>query len=674
MGEFLRYVIWGVPVGCVYALMAIGIVLAYKTSGVFNLAFGAQAFVSAAIYYDRVVRHDWSPLWGFVLAVVVVGPLLGLLLDRLLYRHLRTAPPVAKLVVSLGLLVALPQIVKLWFGQQAAFNPPGLVRSDHIWRWGDLSLDATQLTTITATAIVAVGLSVLFRWTNVGLQMRAVVESPRMTELNGVNAGRVGSLAWMLSSFFAGLAGVLLAPLFAQVSELNFFTLLVAALAAAVFARLTSIPLALAGGLLLGVLQQLLAAYLPTGSVLAQGLRPSLPFVMLFLLLLFWPGLRQQKEATDPLAGVDPPPPAPAASLRSLGLTIFTRAFGVIFIAVMTLLVLTRLDAFWVSIVTTGVILSIIFLSFVVVTGLGGQISLCQAAFAATGAFAAAQLVSTTGMSILVAMLFGALVAGALGALLALAAARIGGIHLALATLAFALMFEFVLRPLDWVSGGLRPPRVPRPRLGTIDFSDDKAFFLLALGILGVVALLVYLIKTGTTGRFLDAVRGSEVAASSIGLSPFAMKVLAFSIAAAIAGLGGALLASFEGTVNYDARFTYFLGLVWLVLVVTLGARSVQAAITAGVMFMVFPQLLHLTGLSQGDAAAIAYILFGLGALTFARHPEGIVEANTRASIERINRMLDHRRTRSAGETAPPPSPPPPVAQAGADAGAGARR
>ena len=113
----------------------------------------------------------------------------------------------------------------------------------------------------------------------------------------------------MLSSLMAGLAGVLLSPLFAQVSAVDFTTLLVAAIAAAAFARLTSIPMALLGGLLLGIAQRLLTGYLPPDSILAQGLRPSLPFVALFLLLLFLPGLRQQREVTDPLSGVDPPPP-----------------------------------------------------------------------------------------------------------------------------------------------------------------------------------------------------------------------------------------------------------------------------------------------------------------------------------------------------------------------------
>ena len=148
--------------------------------------------------------------------------------------------------------------------------------------------------------------------------MRAVVESPRMTELAGVNADRVGAFSWMLSSFFAGLAGVLLAPLFPQVSSDNYFLLIVAAIAAAAFASLSSLPIAFLGGILLGVLNQVLATKLPTGSVLAQGLRPSLPFVALFLLLVLWPGLRNRRETTDPLAGVDPPPPGLAADDRSV--------------------------------------------------------------------------------------------------------------------------------------------------------------------------------------------------------------------------------------------------------------------------------------------------------------------------------------------------------------------
>src|SRR5207248_1370512 len=126
------------------------------------------------------------------------------------------------------------------------------------------------------------------------------------------------------------------------------------------------IPLALLGGLLLGILQGILAGYLPLNSVLANGLRPSLPFVLLFLLLLFWPGLRQRREATDPLAGVDPPPPGLAASSRGRGLTIATHALGTLIVVLGLLLTMFSLDDFWLLIVTKAVVFGVIFLSITV--------------------------------------------------------------------------------------------------------------------------------------------------------------------------------------------------------------------------------------------------------------------------------------------------------------------
>src|SRR3954453_16148191 len=109
--DIFRALLQGTPPGAVYALVAIGFVLTYKTSGVFNLAFGAQAFTSAAVYYVLRIRHEWPIPAAFIVAVVLLGPALGYLVDRALFRHLRTAGAVAKLVTSLGLLVAIPNIV-----------------------------------------------------------------------------------------------------------------------------------------------------------------------------------------------------------------------------------------------------------------------------------------------------------------------------------------------------------------------------------------------------------------------------------------------------------------------------------------------------------------------------------------------------------------------------------
>jgi branched-subunit amino acid ABC-type transport system permease component len=657
--DLIGYIIRGIPFGCVFSLVAIGLVLTYKTSGVFNLAFAAQAFASAAVYYDLKARHEWPIVPAFLVAVVVVGPLIGLILDRALYRHLRTAPAIAKLVTSLGLLVAMPEIVKLWFGDSPAFGPPTIWPNQFgIYSFGDYVLDGNQVATLISTAVAVLGLTLLFRYSTIGLQMRAVVESPRMTELAGVNADRVSTFSWMLSSLFAALAGVLLSPLFAQVNAINFTILLIAAIAAAAFGRLTSIPMALLGGLLLGIAQGILTGYLPLDSILAQGLRPSLPFVALFLLLLFLPGLRQQKEVTDPLSGVDPPPPSLAAADRMKILTYFTYGLGTVAILVGLFLAMFVVSNFWLLVSTKAVIFSLIFLSITVITGMAGQISLCQATFAAVGAFGTAQLADSLGVSPLLTMVLGALMAAAVGALLAVPALRLGGIYLALATLAFAFMFDSVIAPQKWASGGQPPKRVPAPEIGPFDLGNNKTLFLFSLILFGIVGVVVILVRRGTTGKYLDALRGSEVAAASIGINRSHSQVVAFALSAGIAGLGGGLLSIQDAQANYTANFQPFLGLVWIVLVVTIGSRTVEGAIQAGLAFAFVPEILK----SLGVSPSIQFILFGLGAITYAKHPEGIVEFQKRRSLERVQKFLQrHSKGDEPDDSAPVPAVTTPV-------------
>lgn len=677
MTDLLKYAAQGLPIGCVFGLLAVGLVLNYKTSGVFNLAFAAQAYTSAAVFFVTRRLHDWPLVPAALLAIVVVGPLLGFVLDRFLYRHLRTAPAVAKLVTSLGLLVAIPQVVNLVFGfnDRPQYRPPPLWPVERVndlivpHRGATIALNAAELSTIVATVVVLAGLAAIFRSSAIGLQMRAVVESPRLVELHGVNADRVSMAAWMLSSFVAGLAGVLMAPLFAQMVATDFFTLLVAALAATVLAGLSSIPRAMAGGVALGVLQAVLAGVLPTDNQITNNLRPSLPFVVLFLLLsgrLVIDAARhrstdRRREVTDPLAGVDPPPPPPAESLRPRWMRIATLAVGVTAAAATTALCWWVLDAEWRGLIIAGLCLGVIMVSMVLMTGVGGVISLCQATFAAIGAFTTAQAVVRWNLSVLAAMALGAVVAGVVGAVLALPVVRLPGVYAALATLAFALMFETIIRPIRAVSGGPVPVPVPRPLLGPFDFSDDRAFLLLAGAVLTLVGVAVVQLRRGTTGRYLDAVRGSEAAATSIGISPGRARLLAFTLSAAIAGLGGGLLASYVGQASYETNFVFLYGLVWLTLVVTAGARSVQAAVLSGIAFFLVPKLAESAFSWPADylaahpttsgvartllefpdptwAQAIAFVLFGLGALTYAKHPEGIIEFQTSSVIRRTLR------------------------------------
>ena len=643
MEDLLQYILQGIPVGCVYALLGVGLVLTYRTTGVFNLAYGAQAFAAAAIFYQLHTRREW-PLWAaFVVAVLVFGPLLGAVLDLALFRHLRGASWAARLVAALGLFVAIPEIVLAWFGRSPAFAPPTIapllgIEARRVFRlgWGEVSvnLSATEVVTMVVTVAIVVALALGLRYTAMGLRMRGVVESPRLVELAGVDADRVGLSSWMLSSLLASLAGVLLSPLFASVDQRYFITLLVAAIAAAAFGRLSSIWLTFAGAILLAVAQQILSGELPSGSILARGIRPSLPFVMLFVLLVCLPAIRRGREAADPLAGVDPPRFAPAATYKDAALRRLTKIAFPIFIASFIAVNLFVMSGLWVRRFTEGLVYAVIFLSITAFTGLSGQISLGQAAFAGIGAFTAGQLATTHGLPIAVAILVGAALAGLVGVLLAIPAVRLAGIFLTLATLAFALFTESIIFPLESVSGGTQGIRVPRPA----GFESDQGYFLLVFAVFGLVALVVILVRNGTTGRFLAAMRGSETASASIGIDARRQRVILFALSAAIAGVGGSLFAMLNQQTGSLDWFAWF-GAAWVVIVVTIGVRTVDGAAIAGVSFILVQWLLS-------DAwnlpRSFAIILFGLGAITYARHPEGVAEWRTRTTIEGI---VQNRRT-----------------------------
>jgi ABC-type branched-subunit amino acid transport system permease subunit len=426
----------------------------------------------------------------------------------------------------------------------------------------------------------------------------------------------------------------------------------VAAIAAAAFGKLTSIPLTLVGGLLLGIGQRVIAGKLPTDSILAQGIRPALPFLLLFLLLIFLPALYRRRDVADPLAGVDPPAPAMAASYKDVQLRRFTRMIFPVFIAGFIFLNLFVLSDLWVFRLTNGLVLAVIFLSITAFTGLSGQVSLGQAAFAGFGAAITGQLASQSDVPSWIGMLIGGAVAGLIGALLAIPALRLGGIFLALATLAFALMAESIVFPLDGrekilgfhpnVFGGQLGVEVPRPQgLGT-----DQAFFLFTFGVFAVVAILVILVRNGATGRFLAAMRGSETAAASIGINATRQRIIVFAFSAAIAGVGGSLLGMLNQR-STSEEWATLIGVVWVVLVLTLGVRTVDGAVNAGMAAVLFPylidDLLHLP-------ASLFFVAFGLGAITYARHPEGVVEFQTRKAIDgqvrgrQANRRAAHLR------------------------------
>ncbi len=640
MGHFLGFAIPGIPYGCTYAMVAVGLVLTYQATGVFNFAFGAQAYLSAFIF-TMLVQNEHMPIWlAFVISVVLLAPALGLAFDHFLFRRIPNTNTTAKLVTGISLSVGIPALLPVIFGSKNQYNPPSILFDPNTvyFHIAGTPFNGIYLTAIVATAFVLLALLALMRFTNLGLQMRASVESRRLVELDGVNAGRVVASAWAISSLMAGLAGVLLAPATGQLQAQDYATLMVAAFAAAAWGVLRSMPIAALVGIAIGIIDTVLEGYLPTNSVWSTATLSSLPFVVLIAALLVVPGLRKLGEAKDPLASVDPPTPPTTASLRAPQLDRIIRLLWYVLLAAFVVSMLTWIPTTWENVFNSGLAFATIFLSITLITGMGGQLSLCQATLAGVGAFTAAQLASHLGLSLLVGGLIGAAAAAAVAIALAVLSLRLRGLGLALMTIAAALFFDSAVFPQVQSSNGLTLSIQPKwVGLGILN-PNGHAFFVVAMAVLVVCVLAVLLVRQGTTGRYLAAMRGSETAAAGLGINLTGQRILIFGLSGVVAGIGGTLYSIQQQAVNAQA-FNYEFSLAFVVIVVTTGVSTVEGAINAGFGFVVIQQLLtYLPARFGGNS--LVFVLFAFGALNYAQHPEGILEYQKRRWTLRMERLI----------------------------------
>ncbi len=496
-------------------------------------------------------------------------------------------------------------------------------------------------------------MGIMMRFTPLGLQMRGAVESRRLVQLDGVNAGGVVAVAWVISSFLAGLAGVLLAPNFGQVQAQPFLTLMVAAIAAAACAAFRSMTIAALAAVAIGIATFTLQGYLPTQSFLFTSILPSLPFLVLVGALLFHPGMRNLEKGTDPLHSVDPPLPPLAAAVRTPAMGRIIRVLWYVLLGVFILSMLTWMPRDWESVLNQGLAFSTLFLSITLITGMGGQLSLAQAGLAGVGAFTAAQLANHLGLSMMAGMLVGAAFAATVAIVLAALSLRLRGLGLALMTLGAALVFDNVIQSsqtLGGGSGGLGP-------LNNVDWGspfgllnpDGHALFLATFAVLVVVVLAILMIRRGTVGRFLGAMRGSETAAAGIGINLTWQRILIFALSGAVAGIGGTLLVVQQGVAN-PQQFNYVFSLAFVVIVVTTGVTTVEGAIQGAFGYVIIQKLL---GYAPSQFANLTFVLFAFGALTYAKHPEGILEFQKRRSMQRFEPFFERWFPRPATDPAP---------------------
>ncbi len=669
MSKFINLLVTGIVSGAIYSMLAAGLALTYSTTGIFNLGYGAVAFTSAFIFFELQNGLHWPVVWAAFVAVLVFAPLLGLVLDRFVFRKLSTASDASKIMGTVGVLIAVPAlaewIVALLIGVGHFNIPDGSLVSlapglgpeppDH-WHFGSvLNLDSDQVIVAIIAAAMAIGLWYLLRHTSIGLRMRALVDKPDLAAARGVDRGRTSAFAWVLGTVMAGLAGVAGAPIFNSLTPTTYLYVLLVATAAAVLGGLRSVPLAALGGLIIGAVQSLVAGYANFAQSI-PGFSDAVPFLLLLVGLAVWGRERGRRAG---VVAEDVPPPDYLA-LRPPWRRV---APWVFWFAVLIVYISFGADAYWLGLVTKGLALSLVFLSFTIVTGTGGIVSLAQAAFVTAGGLMAGVLISQYHQPYLVGMLGGIAFAVVLGLIVAVPALRLGGLALALATLALGFMGDNVLFQWSWLAGPLQQGwAIPRPSIGGLSFASNKSLAILLVIIVLLVTLVIRNLQKSSSGRMMSAVRTSQSAAETSGISGNAVKISLFAISAALAGLGGVLLVTVDQHVT-NSTYTTEVGLVWLASVVLWGIRRPSAAIAAGITGTVFTGVLssgfHFSFVSWAGTTSTWFpqVLFGLGAVTMAQNPDGILAIQEEGAFLRKQKKEMKRAAAAAAAAAAAPKP-----------------
>ena len=404
-------------------------------------------------------------------------------------------------------------------------------------------------------------------------------------------------------------------------------------------------PIAVLVAILLGVAEAVAPAYLPTGGFLNAVVVPVLPMIVLALALLFVTGLRSLDDSKDPLASVDPPTPPSARASRAPKMDRMIRIAWYGVLAAFIVSMLTWMPNTWEGVFNTGLAFSVIFLSITLITGMGGQLSLAQATLAGIGAFTTGLLFYHFGFNLLAGAIAGAAVAALVAVVLALMSLRLRGLGLALMTLAAAVFFDqgvFNQPQVEPQSGGsLSLIPINRPHwqgpLGIFG-QNGHVLFIVSMVVLVLVTLAILQIRKGTIGHYLAAMRGSETGAAGLGINLAWQRVMVFALSGAVAGIGGTLFAYFQTNVSPD-DFRVDFSLVFVVVVITTGVGTVEGAIQAGIGLTVSFQLVtYLPSWVHGQA--LVFVLFAFGALTYASHPEGVLEYQKRRSTAYFERLL----------------------------------
>jgi ABC-type branched-subunit amino acid transport system ATPase component/branched-subunit amino acid ABC-type transport system permease component len=622
----------GLATGAVYSMLAQGLVLVYRGSGVVNFAQGALAMVGAYAYYQFAGRDGW-PAWAACVAALVICAVVGVLIHLLVLRPMRSSSALARVTVTLGIMVALQAVATLVFG----YNPLQLPSLLPLWNVHIVSqrlpVGVNYVVIFVIGVVLTAVLSLVYRYTAFGRATTAVAENHVVAASLAHSPDVVASVNWAVGSMLAGFAGVLIAPT-VSLEPTTLVLLVVPALAAALLTQFRSFWGTLAVALGLGIASAEIGFYVPQ-----PGWETAAPFIAVIVVLVIRGRhlpLRSYVLDRLPRVGTGRVSPAPALALY----------------AAAAALCLVSSSA-WAVYITTNLTVAIICLSTVLITGYAGQLSLAQAVLAGAGALAAAWL--SPHVPFIVAVLFGAAVAGAGGLLVGIPALRTRGATLAIATLALGAAVSDVLINGSSYDGGSEGFTISSPSLFGWDISPlfhDNRYAFVTLTILFLLALMMSNLRRSVTGRRMLAMRSNERASAALGVPSSYLKLYAFVLSAAIAGVGGVLLAFLQPVVQVGSidTFTVSTGIVIVAATVVGGVGFIGGAIAGsllvagGIMSKVFGGFSEINSYLPlvGGVSLVLMLIF---------QPDGVFEGHrvllARAGA-RLRRLVPARPARPA--------------------------
>ena len=594
----------GVVRGMTYGLVALAIVLVYRSNKVINFAVGSIGLLGSGLLV--MLTNNYSvPYWPALALALSVGVLWGAIIELTVIRRLFKAPRVIVLVATIG-VSQLSEAALLGLPDVRHPRTPYPLAIGRSWHFHSVAISGAQMMVFAVTPLLAIGLTWFLTRTLTGRAVRAAASNPDLARVYGINPKQLSTLVWAIGGLIGTVSMILLGGVSGNSAQLTALgpSAMLRALVAALIARFTSFRVALVAALAIGMTEELFRF-----NFLKN---PGLIDIVLLLVVLVSVGtLARERVAGDAVYSFTPKVEAIPERLqdrfwpRNLNrlAMLVPLTFALLLPLVVTLpsrhVLYASISAF-----------AICALSMTVLTGWAGQLSLGQMAFGGLGAFTAAAL--TRGLTIdwtiadhnlyvhaepipfALSIMLASLVTATLAAIVGAGALRVRGLLLAVSTFALAIAAGAWMYRQSIFTGDGSTSSVPfrRGKLLWLDLGVQRTYYYVVVGTLIVVMAFLGRLRRSGVGRVTLAVRDNPITAAGYTVRPAVAKLRAFALSGGIAGLGGALLAGVGSRVDpQDWRFLVTGSLTVVSMVVIGGMGSVAGAVIGSVWVIGLPAL-----------------------------------------------------------------------------------